>query len=63
MLIFAAHRGGGGVGDVESLLLQVAARVEHALVLGLRGDDVAAAAVAIEAHDALDGDVVALGGA
>jgi len=55
----AAH---GEVGDLESFLLQVAAGVEDALVLGLRGDDVAAA-VAVEAHDALDGDVVALGGA
>ncbi|GMN34177.1 hypothetical protein TIFTF001_004558 [Ficus carica] len=40
----------------------MAARVEDALVLGLRGDDVALL-LPVEMHDALDGDVVALGGA
>jgi hypothetical protein len=49
------------VGDLEAFLLEVPAGVEDALVLGLGGDDVAAA-VAVEAGDALDGDVVALGG-
>mmetsp|Transcript_6707 Transcript_6707/g.14649 ORF Transcript_6707/g.14649 Transcript_6707/m.14649 type:complete len:368 (-) Transcript_6707:290-1393(-) len=47
-------------GDVEALLLQVAARVEHALVLGLRGDDVVLSGV-VEVGDALDGHVVRLG--
>ena len=37
------------VGDIEALLLEVAARVEDALVLGLGGDDVPLAG-AVEAH-------------
>lgn len=49
------------VGDVKALLLEVAAGVEHAFVLGDGGDDVAFF-VAVEVGDALDRDVVGLGG-
>mmetsp|Transcript_20823 Transcript_20823/g.28690 ORF Transcript_20823/g.28690 Transcript_20823/m.28690 type:complete len:420 (-) Transcript_20823:258-1517(-) len=52
----------GQVGDLEPLLLELAAAVQHALVLGLRGDHVPLA-LAEEPHRALDGEVVALGGA
>lgn len=52
----------GEVGDVEALLLEITAGVEDALVLRLGGDDVALL-LFIEVHDALDGDVVGLGGA
>lgn len=50
----------GQVGDLEALLLQRAARVEHALVLRLHRDDVALFR-GEEAHGALDHRVVALG--
>ena len=61
MCIFETHVD-RQVGDLESLGLQLPARVQHALVLRLRGDHVSLLP-AIEAGDALDGDVVALGGA
>lgn len=49
------------VGDIETFILQVAARVEHALMLGLAGNDVVLLAVALEeARHALNGHVVAL---
>ena len=50
------------VGDLEALELQVAAAVEHALVLGDAGDDVVLL-VLVEAGDALDRQVVRFGGA
>lgn len=50
------------IGDLETILLEAAARVEDALVLRLSGDYMALAG-AVETHEALDGDVVALGGA
>ncbi|PON92143.1 hypothetical protein TorRG33x02_119620 [Trema orientale] len=50
------------VRDLETLLLEMATGVEDALVLGLGGDHVALLLL-VEVHDALDGDVVALGGA
>ena len=50
----------GQVGDVPAALLERAARVEHALVLRLRRDDVALALL-VKAGDALDREVVALG--
>ncbi|KAL6994640.1 hypothetical protein U1Q18_049050 [Sarracenia purpurea var. burkii] len=52
----------GEEGDFEALLLEVTARIEDALVLGL-GDDNVALLVAVKMHDALDGDVVGIGGA
>ena len=48
------------VGDVPPRLLQVAARVQHALVVRLACDDVTL--VTIKLRDALDGHVVALRG-
>ena len=48
------------VGDVPPRLLQVAARVQHALVVRLACDNVTL--VTIKLRDALDGHVVALGG-
>ncbi|WVZ12382.1 hypothetical protein V8G54_016912 [Vigna mungo] len=48
------------IGDLETFLLEVAAGIEHALVLRLRGYHVPLL-VLIEMHDALDGDVVGLG--
>lgn len=51
----------GQVGHLEPLLLQEAARVQHALVLGLRGDDVVLL-LAVEVGHALDGHVIALRG-
>ncbi|CAN6542026.1 unnamed protein product [Malus baccata var. baccata] len=50
------------VGHIVSLLLEMAAGIQNALVLRLGGDDVALL-VLVEVHDALDRDVVALGGA
>ncbi len=50
------------VGDAVAVLLQALAGVEHGLVLGDRGDDVIAL-LAVHLGDALDGEVVALGGA
>ncbi len=50
------------IGDAESVLLQALATVEHGLVLGRLGDDVVAL-LAVHLGDALDGKVVALGGA
>ena len=50
------------VRHVPSLLLEVAARVQHALVVRLRRDDVGLAPLVKVAH-ALDGHVVGLGGA
>ena len=50
------------VGHLAALLLEALAGVEHALVLGLHGDDVVAL-VLVEVGDALDGEVVGLGGA
>ena len=50
------------VGDAVAVLLQALAGVEHGLVLGDRGDDVVAL-LAVHLGDALDGEVVALGGA
>ena len=52
----------GQVGDAEALLLELLAGVEDGLVLGDLGDDVVAA-LAVHLGDALDGEVVALGGA
>ena len=48
------------VGDLEALLLEALAGVEHRLVLGLRGDDVVAL-VLVELGHALDREVVRLG--
>ncbi len=50
------------VRHLEALLLEMAAGVEHALMLGHRGDDVVPA-VLVELGDATDGEVVRLGGA
>ncbi len=50
------------IGDAEAVLLQPLAGVEHGLVLGGLGDDVVAL-LAIHLGHALDGEVVALGGA
>lgn len=50
----------GEVGDFKSVLLEVAAGVEHALVFGYSGDDVALF-VAVEVGDAFDGDVIGFG--
>ena len=50
------------IGHAEAVLLQPLAGVEHGLVLGRLGDDVVAL-LAIHLGDALDGKVVALGGA
>ena len=50
------------VGHLEALLLEMAAGVEHALVLGHGGDDVVLA-VLVELGDAADREVVRLGGA
>jgi hypothetical protein len=50
------------VGHLEALALELAHGVEHGLVLGLHGDEVLAAR-AVEMRRALDGEVVALGGA
>ena len=50
------------IGHAEAMLLQPLAAVEHRLVLGRLGDDVVAL-LAIHLGDALDGEVVALGGA
>ena len=50
------------IGDAVAVLLQALAGVEHRLVLGDRGDDVVAL-LAVHLGDALDGEVVALGGA
>ena len=50
------------IGDAEAVLLQPLAGVEHRLVLGGLGDDVIAL-FAVHLGDALDGKVVALGGA
>ena len=52
----------GQVGDAVAVLLQALAGVEDRLVLGDLGDDVVAA-LAVHLGDALDGEVVALGGA
>mmetsp|Transcript_3684 Transcript_3684/g.7686 ORF Transcript_3684/g.7686 Transcript_3684/m.7686 type:complete len:243 (+) Transcript_3684:871-1599(+) len=54
-----AHR---EVRHLEPLRLERAARVEHALVFGLRRDHVRLPLL-VETADALDGDVVGLGGA
>ena len=50
------------IGHAIAVLLKPLAGVEHRLVLGHLGDDVVAA-LAIHLRDALDGQVVALGGA
>ena len=50
------------VGDAVALLLKLLAGVEHGLVLGGLGDDVVAALL-VHLGDALDGEVVGLGGA
>jgi hypothetical protein len=50
------------VGDLEAVLLEVTAGIEHALVLGHRGDDVVLA-VLVELGDAADREVVRFGGA
>ena len=52
----------GQIGDVVALLLELLAGVEDGLVLGDLGDDVVAA-LAVHLGDALDGEVVGLGGA
>ncbi len=52
----------GQVGDAEAIFLKALAGVEDGLVLGDLGDDVIAA-LAVHLGDALDGEVVALGGA
>ncbi len=52
----------GQVGDAVAILLELLAGVEHGLVLGDLGDDVVAA-LAVHLGDALDGEVVGLGGA
>ena len=52
----------GQVGDAEAVLLQPLAGIEHRLVLGRLGDDVVAL-LAVHLGHALDGQVVALGGA
>ena len=48
--------------DLEALLLEMAAGIEHALVLGHRGDDVILP-VLVELGDATDRKIVRLGGA
>ena len=50
------------IGDAIAVLLQALAGVEYSLVLGDLGDDVVAA-LAVHLRNALDGEVVALGGA
>ena len=50
------------VRDLEARLLEMAAGVEHALVLGHRGDDVVLA-VLVELGDAANGEIIRLGGA
>ena len=50
------------VSDAVAVFLQALAGVEHGFVLGDRGDDVVAL-LAVHFGDALDGEVVALGGA
>lgn len=52
----------GQVSDLEALILQVSARVQNALVLGLGGDDVSLSAL-VEPGNTLDDHVVGLGGA
>ena len=52
----------GHVGDAIAVLLEPLAGVEHRFVLGHRGDDVVAL-LAVHLGDALDGEVVAFGGA
>ena len=52
----------GEIGDAEALLFELLAGVEDGLVLGDFGDDVVAA-LAVHLGDALDGEVVGLGGA
>ena len=52
----------GQVGDAVARLFELLAGVEHGLVLGDLGDDVVAA-LAVHLGDALDGEVVGLGGA
>ncbi|PON35628.1 LOW QUALITY PROTEIN: hypothetical protein PanWU01x14_334680 [Parasponia andersonii] len=60
--VHEAIRADREVRDLKTLLLEMATGVEYALVLGLGGDHVALLLL-VEVHDALDGDVVALGGA
>ena len=50
------------VGHAVAIFLQALAGIEHGFVLGDRGDDVIAL-FAVHLGDALDGEVVALGGA
>ena len=50
------------IGDAVAVLLKALAGIEHRLVLGDLGDDVVAA-LAVHLRNALDGEVVALGGA
>src|SRR5476651_2236413 len=49
------------IGDREAFLLEMAAGIEHALVLGHGGDDVVLA-VLVELRDAADGEIIRLGG-